>query len=158
MGRFLLSLGELHTRGHRLDSKALFEPLQARRIELPTYVFQRERFWLDGPQGQRADVASAGLASMDHPLLGADVSLADTDGCLFTGRWSLSEQPWLSGHAVFGAVIVPGTVFVELALVAAHRMGLEQLEELTLEAPLSLPPRGAVRIQMSVGAADETGR
>ncbi|WP_394842260.1 type I polyketide synthase [Pendulispora brunnea] len=158
IGRFLLSLGELHSRGHRVDWKALLEPSRPRRIELPTYAFQRERFWLDAPKGERTDVASAGLGSADHPLLGAAVALADTDGYLFTGRWSLSEQPWLSGHAVFGSVIVPGTAFVELALVAAHRVGLEQVEELTLEVPLALPPRGAVLIQVSVGAAEESGR
>ncbi|AUX43619.1 hypothetical protein SOCE26_050690 [Sorangium cellulosum] len=156
--RFLLSLGELHTRGQPLDWNAFFRPLLPRSVDLPTYAFQRERFWLDAPNAQRADVAAAGLAAADHPLLGAAVALADSDTHLFTGRLSLADQPWLAGHAVFGNVLVPGTAFVELALVAAHRVGLDRLDELTLEAPLALPARGAVLLQMAVAAPDQTGR
>jgi hypothetical protein len=42
---------------------------------------------------------------------------------------------------VFDSVLLPGTAYVELALVAAHRVGLDHIEELTLEAPLVLPRR-----------------
>ncbi|WP_394842261.1 amino acid adenylation domain-containing protein [Pendulispora brunnea] len=155
---FTAALGELHTRGHHLDWNAFFQPWKPRRAELPTYAFQRERLWIDAPKSRQADVASAGLTSAEHPLLGAAVALADVDGFLFTGRLSLSEHPWLSGHQVFGAVILPGTALVELALVAAHRVGLDRVEDLTLEIPLALPAEGAMRVQLSVGVPDETGR
>ncbi|HEX9306225.1 MAG TPA: acyltransferase domain-containing protein, partial [Anaeromyxobacter sp.] len=155
LGRLLLSACELHARGFRLDWGRVLP--RARKVSLPTYAFQRERYWLEAPASRAADVASAGLSSADHPLLGAAVSLADTDGFLFTGRLSLADHPWLAGHAVFGNVILPGTAFVELALVAAPRVGLERIEELTLEAPLALPAKGAVVVQLSVGAPDEAG-
>ncbi|WP_394839494.1 SDR family NAD(P)-dependent oxidoreductase [Pendulispora rubella] len=155
LARFLLSLGELYTRGRSLDWNLVLP--KARHIPLPTYAFQRERFWLEST-AHRADVSAAGLSSAEHPLLGAIVSLAQNDGFLFTGKLSLAEHPWLAGHAVFGSVILPGTAFVELALLAAHRVGLDLLEELTLEAPLSLPETGAILIQMSVGSLDDTGR
>src|SRR5262249_14010885 len=122
--RFLLSLSELHTRGLHLDWSSFFQPFQPRRVELPTYAFQRQRFWLEAPKSPRADVAPAGLSSAEHPLLGARTALADSDGFLFTGRLSLAEHPWLAAHSVFGSVILPGTAFVELALLAAHRVGL----------------------------------
>ncbi|WP_394829189.1 type I polyketide synthase [Pendulispora albinea] len=161
LARILLNLAELHTRGLRVDWSAFFRPCKPRRIELPTYAFQRERFWLDAPRARHADVTSAGLASPDHPLLGAAVALADSDGFLFTGRLSLAEHPWLLDHGVFETVLLPGTAFVELALSAAHRLGLDRVEELTLEAPLVLPvvpANAAVLVQLSVGAPDETGR
>ncbi|WP_394829827.1 SDR family NAD(P)-dependent oxidoreductase [Pendulispora albinea] len=158
LARILLNLAELHTRGLRVDWSAFFRPWKPRRIELPTYAFQRERFWLDAPRARHADVASAGLAPADHPLLGAAVALADSDGFLFTGRLSLAEHPWLAGHQVWGTVIVPGTAFVELGLMAAHRVGLDRIDELTLETPLALPDHGAVLVQLSVGALDEAGR
>ncbi|WP_394821617.1 SDR family NAD(P)-dependent oxidoreductase [Pendulispora albinea] len=156
--RFLLSLAELHTQGLELDWAAFFRPWRPRRVELPTYAFQRERFWLDEPDTRRADVTSAGLASADHPLLGAAVPLADSDGFLFTARIALSEHPWLAEHRVFETVIVPAAAFVELALVAAHRVGLDRIDELTLEAPLALPAHGAVLIQLALAAPDESGR
>ncbi|MGK3968057.1 type I polyketide synthase [Sorangium sp. So ce1667] len=158
LARLLLSLAELYTRGLAVDWAAFFAPFAPRRVALPTYAFQRERFWLEAPRAQPADVAAAGLAPAKHPLLGAAVALAGTDGLLFTGRLSLADHPWLSGHALFGTVILPGTAFVELALLAAHRVGLDRLDELTLEAPLPLHPKDGVLVQLSVGAPDDSGR
>ncbi|AUX43618.1 uncharacterized protein SOCE26_050680 [Sorangium cellulosum] len=154
----LAALAGLHTRGLALDWPAFFLPAQPRPVDLPTYAFQRERFWLDAPKARRADVTSAGLTSADHPLLGAAVTLADSDGFLFTGRLAIADQPWLAGHAVFGSPILPGTAFIELALAAAHRTGLDRIDELTLEAPLPLPLHGAVLLQLTVGAPDTDGR
>jgi acyl transferase domain-containing protein/acyl carrier protein len=153
----LLSVGALHSRGLGLDWDAFFAALRPRRVALPTYAFQRERFWLEAAGSPGADVISAGLAAADHPLLGAAVALAGSDGLVLTGRVSLSGHPWLAGHAVFGRVILPGSAFVELALAAAHRTGLDRVEELTLEAPLALPADGGVTVQVTVGAPDDQG-
>jgi acyl transferase domain-containing protein/acyl carrier protein len=152
--RFLLSLGELHARGLEIDWSRTIA--RGRTVALPTYAFQRERYWLEGHSGA-ADVSSAGLASPDHPLLGASMSLADGAGEVFSGRLSQSTHPWLSGHAIHGAALMPATAFVELALAAAHRVELDAIEELTLEAPLVLPEHGSVQIQLVVGAADAAG-
>src|SRR6185369_11370238 len=61
-------------------------------------------------------------------------------------------------HVVFGTVLLPGTAFIELALLAAQRVELACVEELTHEAPLALPPKGSVLIQLSVGPLNEAGR
>ena len=89
--------------------------------------------------------------------MGASVLLADGAGALLTGRLSLSSHKWLSGHVVFGTTILPGSAFVELALTAAQRVGLDTVEELTLEAPLVLPERGSLQLQLSVGPLDAAG-
>ena len=104
------------------------------------------------------DVSAAGLGTADHPLLGASVRLADADGHLFTGRLALDTQPWLADHAVMGVALLPGTAFVELAIRAGDQVGCEVLEELTLEAPLVLPERGGVHVQLAVGAPEASGR
>ncbi|MGW8882664.1 polyketide synthase dehydratase domain-containing protein, partial [Streptomyces mirabilis] len=77
---------------------------------------------------------------------------------LFTSRLSLDSHPWLADHAVFGSVLLPGTAFVELALHAGERVGCAVLDELTIQAPLVLPERGAVILQVVVGAGAEDGR
>ena len=156
LGCLLRSLGELHSRGLEVDWDGFFRPLHPHRVDLPTYAFQRERFWLQnaGP----ADVAAAGLTAAGHPLLGAAVTLAGSDALMLTGRLSLAGHRWLAGHVVFGQVIVPGSVFVELALTAAHRAGLDQVDELTLETPLAITPGPGTMIQLTVGPPDETGR
>ncbi|MET9701000.1 SDR family NAD(P)-dependent oxidoreductase [Streptomyces sp. NPDC006529] len=152
------AVAAVHTRGVPVDWTAYFATTGARRTELPTYAFQRRRFWLEAPAGFIGDVESAGLGAAHHPLLGAAVPLADGEGFLFTGRLSLDTHPWLADHAVMGTVLLPGTAFVELAVRAGDQAGCDLLEELTLETPLVLAPHAAVRIQIVVGAADRDGR
>jgi acyl carrier protein len=76
LSRVLLSLGELHVRGCQLDWDALFQPWSPRRVDLPTYAFQRRRFWLDSPRIGRAE---AGEVAASAPLDVAAVSGADDD-------------------------------------------------------------------------------
>ncbi|KIF02097.1 hypothetical protein PL81_31910, partial [Streptomyces sp. RSD-27] len=156
--RFWLSLGEAHVRGVAVDWDAVFAGSGAQRVDLPTYAFQRDRYWIEVPAGQVGDVASAGLGSAGHPLLGAAVELPDSEGFLFTGRLSLQSHPWLADHRAADTVMLPGTAFVELALHAAQRAGTDFVEELTLEAPLVLPEQGALQLRVSVAAPDAAGR
>ncbi|HEY8983065.1 MAG TPA: SDR family NAD(P)-dependent oxidoreductase, partial [Streptomyces sp.] len=155
MERFLLSLGQAHVHGAPVDWSGLFP--EARPVDLPTYPFQRQRYWLDADEVS-GDVTAAGLASADHPLLGASVALAEGEGLLLTGRVSLRSQPWLADHAVTGTVLLPGTAFVEMALRAGEEFGCDQVEELTLEAPLVLAASDTVHLQVTVDGADDDGR
>ncbi|WP_223839895.1 type I polyketide synthase [Nocardiopsis deserti] len=126
-------------------------------MDLPTYAFQEESYWLR-PTAVAANATGLGLIDTEHPLLGASVPLADGDGLVLTGRLSLATHPWLADHAVMGTVLLPGTAFVELALHAGEQVDCAHLEELTLEAPLVLPENGGVRIQVLLGSADDEGR
>ncbi len=150
-------LAKAYTHGLSVDWGSLF--LQsAPHVELPTYAFQRRRYWLEAAPGA-ADAGSLGLSSAEHPLLGAEMALAgEREGWLFTGRLSLKTHPWLAGHAIMGQVLLPGTAFVELALAAGQRVGAEVVEELTFERPLLLNDDGAVQIQLSISEPDDTGR
>nr|WLD25869.1 turonicin A polyketide synthase subunit TurHH [Streptomyces sp.] len=157
-GALAAAIAALHTRAVPVDWDAYFAPAGPRRTDLPTYAFQRRRFWLEAPAGFVGDVESAGLGAAHHPLLGAAVPLADGEGLLLTGRLSLDTHPWLADHAVMGTVLLPGTAFVELAVRAGDQAGCDVLEELTLETPLVLAPGAAVRLQVVVGAPDRDGR
>ncbi|WP_446681676.1 SDR family NAD(P)-dependent oxidoreductase [Allokutzneria oryzae] len=152
----LAALAQAHVRGVEVDWAAFF-PADARRVDLPTYAFQHQHFWLQG-SASTGDLASLGIGSADHPLLGAAVPLVDVDGYVLTGRLSVSTHPWLADHVVLDRVVVPGTALVELAVRAADEAGCEQVEELTLQAPLVLPESGSVQVQLWVGPPDVTGR
>ncbi|MEU0398445.1 SDR family NAD(P)-dependent oxidoreductase [Streptomyces sp. NPDC006208] len=149
-----LAVGRLHTHGVSPDWQALFPA--AGRVGLPTYAFQRERYWLEGTAA--LDVSSAGLDSSGHPLLGAVVETAGGQDVLFTGRLSLADTPWIAEHTVGGVPVLPVAAFVELALGAGRQAGFPHLEQLDVDAPLVLAEQGAVRIQVQVGAGDDTDR
>jgi pimaricinolide synthase PimS1 len=150
------ALGAIWARGVDVDWEALLPGVGTRSVGLPTYAFQRERYWLAARAGA-GDATAVGLEVSRHPLLSAATELADRGGWLFTGRLVPGEQEWLSDHAVMGAVLVPGTAFLELALHAGGVVGCEVLQELTIEAPLALEGERAVQLQVSVGAPDDSG-
>ncbi|MFH9045041.1 SDR family NAD(P)-dependent oxidoreductase, partial [Streptomyces sp. NPDC017966] len=127
-------------------------------VELPTYAFERRRYWLDSASGPVADATGLGFTAGRHPLVGAAVALAGTDHTVLTGRLSLRTHPWLADHAVAGTVLLPGSALAELAVHAADVVGCSRVTELTLEAPLVLPERGAVQMQVAIGGDQGDGR
>ncbi|MEV5886225.1 type I polyketide synthase, partial [Streptomyces sp. NPDC052020] len=148
----LTALARLWAHGHTVDWTAPHTGSPARHVDLPTYPFQRRRYWIDGysPFG----AASGGG---DHPLLGAAVVLAETDTLVFGGKLSTRTQPWLADHTIGDTVLFPGTGFVEMAVAAGDQAGCPVLAEMTLETPLVLPERGAVHTQLVVRAPDDSG-
>ncbi|WP_442785244.1 type I polyketide synthase, partial [Amycolatopsis sp. H20-H5] len=152
--RFLTSLAEVFVRGVGVDWASVFTGTGARQVDLPTYAFQHERHW-PRPVPPRSDAHGLGLISADHPLLGAAVSLAGSDGLLLTGRFSVATHPWLADHSVGGVVLFPGTGFLELAIRAGDQVGCDRVDELTLSIPLVLPADDAVAIQVRVGTPDD---
>ncbi|WP_461156474.1 type I polyketide synthase [Saccharopolyspora tripterygii] len=159
-------LAGLFCAGTDVDWAAFHRDRGARRIDLPTYPFQHERFWLDPREhlahswlgGDIGGLAAHGVDTAEHPLLGAVVEQPDSDGVTFTGALSTKTLPWLADHVVLGSVLLPGTGFAELALHAAQRVDCDVVDELTLRAPLEIPADGAVWIQVAVAGADESGR
>ncbi|MFC9178794.1 type I polyketide synthase [Streptomyces sp. NPDC057107] len=150
------ALARLHVSGVRVDWAAYYTGTGARRVDLPTYAFQHQRYWLL-PERAGADPEALGLDTADHPLLGASVTLPDSGGLVLTGRLSVEAQPWLGDHRMGETVLFPGAGLVDLALRAGGEFGCDVLDELTLRAPLVLPPHGGVRLRVRVGTEDAAG-
>jgi len=153
--RFLTSAAQAFVSGVKVDWRAALPG--AGFVALPTYAFERRRFWLSG-DGAAADAAGLGLGATGHALLGAVLELPDSGGVVLTGRLSAATQGWLADHAVDGVAVFPGAGFVELAIRAGDEVGCPVVDELTLQSPLLLPASGSVAVQLVVGAADESGQ
>ncbi|MET0237506.1 MAG: type I polyketide synthase [Kibdelosporangium sp.] len=147
------AVAQLHTSGAHVSWETYFAG--ARRVDLPTYAFQRQRYWMNAPMAGN-DLTRLGQAEVDHPLLAAAVPAPDSEAVTFTGRLSHDTQPWIADHDILGNILLPGTAFVDLAIRAGEQVGCPVVEELTLHAPLILT--GSRAIQVVVGAPVETGR
>jgi acyl transferase domain-containing protein/NAD(P)-dependent dehydrogenase (short-subunit alcohol dehydrogenase family)/thioesterase domain-containing protein/acyl carrier protein len=152
----LTALGRLHTTGVSVDWTAFFEGTGARRVDLPTYPFQRRHYWHLGDD-TGSSPGAMGLDSVEHPLLSAVVALPDTDGYVFTGRLSTGTHRWIADHDVLGSVLLPGAAFVDLALAVAEQVGCDSIGELTLQAPLVLAEERGVALRVAVGGPDDSG-
>ncbi|WP_394836552.1 amino acid adenylation domain-containing protein [Pendulispora rubella] len=162
--QMLRTLGVLHTKGHPVDWTRVFSGIGARVAELPTYAFQRQRYWREGKKSQRA------AGSTEHPWIETVTTTADGASHLLMGRLSLSEHPWLREYATGDSLVLSGSVLVELALAACREVaGLRpstaaylggastsRVTELTSGEPLVVAR--SARLQIVVGSADARGR
>nr|WP_285801922.1 type I polyketide synthase [Streptomyces sp. McG3] len=164
----------LHTlRRHRPETAQLFTSLGAawaaglpvvwrdllpavEPVALPTYAFQRQRYWLDAP-ASTADVAPAGLTPTDHPLLTAMAVLPGDDARLFVGRIAPHTHAWLRPYMTSGSVVVPPAVVAEMALHAGRSVHSSRLANLTIVEPLVFPADESVQVQLVVSGPDDEG-
>ncbi|MGW1058238.1 amino acid adenylation domain-containing protein [Micromonospora rubida] len=155
--RLLTSVAEVHVAGRAMDLTAHLDAHRPRPVDLPTYAFQRRRFWMPPGAGGAAGAGGHGPDGMTHPLLAAAHDHPEREGAQFTGRLSLATHPWLADHAVDGVVLLPGAAMAELAAFVGQQVGHPVVTDLVLCEPLVVPERGAVGLQVVVsdGSADE---
>ena len=140
----LLALGTLHASGAPVEWSGVY-PQGGRRVELPTYPWQRERHWVDVPLGTRSG------APTDHALLGVRLASAGAE-VIFESMLSSTSPSWVDEHRVGSRIVLPGAALGELARAAAENVlgGAVEVGSLVFQAPLVLPERGAVRVQVVV--------
>ncbi|MEV0122149.1 type I polyketide synthase [Streptomyces sp. NPDC050703] len=148
------TVAALHSHGTPVDWEAVFAGRGPRRVSLPTYAFERRRYWLEASVRHRP---APPYEKPLHPFLTHRAATAD-GGLVLGGPLSVRDHPWLADHTVAGTVLLPGTALVEMALHAGASLGTPGLHELVLTAPLALPPDGTVELRVTVSGPDGAGR
>jgi acyl transferase domain-containing protein/NADPH:quinone reductase-like Zn-dependent oxidoreductase/acyl carrier protein len=139
-------LGAAYVSGHRPKFAALRhqrDHLPSRRLELPTYPFQRRRFWPKASGIAGIDGQGAGASG----LLGSAKELASGDS-VYTSRLSVKSQPWLADHVIYGTVVVPGATYAAMALAAVGPPG--RLQDVYFYEPIILPEKASREVQLSL--------
>ncbi|WP_212528049.1 polyketide synthase [Actinospica durhamensis] len=150
-------LADLHVLDAPIDWRGWFAPFGAAMVELPTYAFQRERFWFDPPAPRSV---GAGLDDTDHPLLGGLVRIAGTDLTVFTTVVASDEPAWVQDHQIMGTVLMPGTAYLEAMRAAgdASAPGDWDVADVGFLFPMVLTKGTSARLQVTVGQESDGGR
>lgn len=146
----LTSLATLYAAGSDVDWSTFF-PGGGRCVSLPTYPWQRERYWLDQLPGG-SDLSRK--SSDGHPLLGEATESALPDGQRFWEQdIDVSSLHYLSGHKVLGSTVLPGAAYIEAALAAMRELrggdGPVEVSDLRFYEPLSLSAESSHRVQVA---------
>jgi acyl transferase domain-containing protein/NADPH:quinone reductase-like Zn-dependent oxidoreductase/SAM-dependent methyltransferase len=142
-------LCRLYVEGGRVDWAGFDRGYRRRRVALPTYPFERERYWVN----ESPSVPRPSLSGDRHPLLGHRVHVAGVDDLVFEASLSPATHPWVYDHRVRGTAILPGTGFFELAFAAAAELwgqGAHGVREAAIHAPLVLADERATTVQVVV--------
>jgi len=134
--------------GHRPDF-AVMHPA-AHRVELPTYPFQRRRYW-----PKTSVLTSTGSDGVRvSGILGSAKDLASGD-TIYTNVLSVRAQPWLADHVIYGTVVVPGATYAAMALAAAGVPA--RVRDVFFYEPIILPDRISREVQLSMHPLESGG-
>ena len=141
------ALAAAYVAGHRPEFAALHQ-VPRRRLELPTYPFQRRHFWPKS-SGIRAEGGPAVSG-----ILGSAKDLASGDA-IYTSRLSVKSQPWLSDHVIYGTVVVPGATYAAMALAAVGPPA--RLQDVFFYEPIILGEKTSREVQLSLHPMEDGG-
>ncbi|MBZ0285291.1 MAG: polyketide synthase dehydratase domain-containing protein [Anaerolineae bacterium] len=144
--QILQSLGRLYVNGGAVDWRAFDQPYSRHKLMLPTYPFQRERYWIKvSPRRQDAEGAL-------HPLLGTRLESPSLKEIVFETHLNAENPAFLSHHRIFGVVILPSPAYIEMAQAAAQEafgdQHLYSVENFAIYEALILPEEGANTVQI----------
>jgi myxalamid-type polyketide synthase MxaE and MxaD len=146
------ALAALYADGHPIDWAQIYPAATGRFVQIPTYPWQRERCWIDGPP-DRAGGARQRQAGA-HPLLGAPFTTSlQPDSWFWENELEAGAPPYLADHRVQEAVLVPAAGYLEMALASAREVfgsGACTLEDVVFHEALAFPEGGSWIVQTAL--------
>ncbi|MCQ4209004.1 SDR family NAD(P)-dependent oxidoreductase [Streptomyces longispororuber] len=165
----MTALAQLHVRGTALDWPAVLghrtttattttaattaATATVTATELPTYAFQHQRYWVDTDTAVAGGAEALGAVSAGHPLLGTVVEVPGDGGVVLTGRLTPRSRGLFTATGR-----VPAAALLEMLVRAGDEVGCGGVEQVAVEAPLTVPAHGRTEIRVAVDAPGPDGR
>ncbi|MEH1901388.1 MAG: SDR family NAD(P)-dependent oxidoreductase [Nostoc sp.] len=137
--QLLTSLAKLYVNGVALDWSGYDQNYERHALQLPTYPWQRQRYWLDCEQPQF--IVSQEKIELGHPLIGKKLD-SPLNKIIFQSHISASSPAYLLDHRVYNRIILPGTAYLEMALAVGKVVFKSYkflVEDLVIQQALEIP-------------------
>ncbi len=120
--QLLESAGDLYVRGVDIDWTSFYRDEPRRKLVLPTYPFQRQRYWVQTPVTTPQSPTQRENDVRAHPLLGrrANSAASRPDEIQFESLLCQQKPAWLADHRVYEQTVLPATAYLEMAGKAAE--------------------------------------
>ncbi|WP_083305009.1 type I polyketide synthase [Moorena producens] len=148
--QMLSSLGQLYVQGVKVDWSGFDRDYSRQKVVLPTYPFQRQRYWIESNKSNRKKKYLSTEKTL-HPLLGKRFYCAgQPQQVQFESLLAEDEPGYLKHHRVFERALFPTTAYLEIALAAGvNRFKTNNLvvEDLVIQTGLILPEGEIISVQ-----------
>jgi myxalamid-type polyketide synthase MxaB len=145
--QILSSLGQLYVRGAKVDWSGFDRDYIRQKVILPTYPFQRERYWVETGNSQAISIPKL------HPLINRKFQSPLSKDIFFESEFSTHALPFLADHRIYEKVVVPGASHISLLLASASLTFSAtgcQLEDILFPQALAIPEQGARNVQVAL--------
>ena len=149
----LTSLQALYHEGVSVNWTGFDSGYPRRRVQLPTYPFQRERFWFESKSDSVRSRRTNYLPERPdgHPLLGVPLRSPALKATVFQSQLSAQHPAFLADHQICRHVVLPASAYLEMALTGADNLfgkGTHRVEDLRLQELLQLSFKTPTSIQV----------
>ncbi|MDF5726720.1 MAG: SDR family NAD(P)-dependent oxidoreductase [Rhizonema sp. PD38] len=137
--QILQTLAEIHVRGVKVDWSGFDRDYARRKVVLPTYPFQRQRYWIEPTAKHLIPSLETESSEQQHCLLGKRLRLPFSQEIRFESQFSLESPTYLNDHKLYGIVVVPVASHISMVLSAVKEVfGTEhcEIEDLWIPQPL----------------------
>jgi len=157
--QILESLGKLYVLGVKICWDGFNSDFKARRVSLPTYPFEKNRYWIECSERSNSGAISFPQPSQrpktSHPMLGNRLR---TPQKIYETELNIDTIPWLREHRVHQQMLLPFTVYLEMALAAFNDDSSKTpsvLKDVFIEHELILAEDQTYTVQLILMPEDE---
>ncbi|MEI2579701.1 type I polyketide synthase [Scytonema sp. PRP1] len=147
--QMLQSLAELYVQGTPIDWTNFDCNYSRRKVVLPTYPFQRSRYWIKTSEKPLIQKPKSLLQNQHHPLLGQRLQ-SPVKEIVFENWLNPSTPAFLKDHRVYEKVVLPGAAYLEMAWAAGATVFKSEnlvMEDVAIRQALILPENETQTVQ-----------